>query len=164
MVLGCESESRSAAVSHSLRPHRLYSLWNSPGQNTGVGSRSLLQEIFPTQGSNPGLLHGGWIPYQLSHKGSRLLKDKRPFKEHPLAPRSSLTLCPALVRQEGMERSPEDRGSRPPQAPGFPPRPVHLISPHPTQLLWVGGFQLEFILSLFPGFDLPFFPKPQLSK
>ena len=35
----------------------LYSPWNSPGQNTGVGSHSLLQGIFPTQGSNPGLLH-----------------------------------------------------------------------------------------------------------
>ena len=48
----------------------LYSPWNSPGQNTGVGSLSLLQEIFPTQGSNPGLLHCRWILYQLSHKGS----------------------------------------------------------------------------------------------
>ena len=37
--------------------HGLYSLWNSPGQNTGVGSLSFLQEIFPTQGSNPGLPH-----------------------------------------------------------------------------------------------------------
>ena len=35
----------------------LHSPWNSPGQNTGVGSRSLLQGIFPTQGSNPGLPH-----------------------------------------------------------------------------------------------------------
>ena len=43
--------------------------WNSPGQNTGVGSLSLLQGIFPTQGSNPGLLHCGWILYHLSHKG-----------------------------------------------------------------------------------------------
>ena len=43
--------------------------WNSPGQNTGVGSLSLLQGIFPTQGSNPGL-HCKWILYQLSHKGS----------------------------------------------------------------------------------------------
>ena len=47
-------ESRSF-VSNSLRPHRLYSPWNSPGQNTGVGSLSLLQRIFPTQGLNPGL-------------------------------------------------------------------------------------------------------------
>ena len=44
--------------------------WNSPGQNTGVGSLSLLQGIFSTQGSNPGLPHCTWILYQLSHQGS----------------------------------------------------------------------------------------------
>ena len=38
-------------------PHGLYHPWNSPGQNTGVGSLSLLQGLFPTQGSNLGLLH-----------------------------------------------------------------------------------------------------------
>ena len=54
----------------TLRPHGLYSPWNSSGQNTGVGSLSLLQGIFPTQGSNPGLPHHGWILYQLSHQGS----------------------------------------------------------------------------------------------
>ena len=37
---------------------------------TGVGSRSLLQGIFPTQGSNPGLLHCRWILYHLSHQGN----------------------------------------------------------------------------------------------
>ena len=37
---------------------------NSPGQNTGVGSCSHLQRIFPTQGSNPGLPHCGQILYQ----------------------------------------------------------------------------------------------------
>ena len=40
-------------ISDSLWPHGLYSPWNSPGQNTGVGSLSLLQGIFPTWGSNP---------------------------------------------------------------------------------------------------------------
>ena len=50
--------------------HELYSPWNSPGQNTGVGSLSLLQGIFPTQGSNPGLPHCRWVLYQLSHKES----------------------------------------------------------------------------------------------
>ena len=57
-------------ASDSLWPHGLYSPWNSPGQNTGVGSLSLLQRIFPTQVSNPGLPHCRWILYQLSHKGS----------------------------------------------------------------------------------------------
>ena len=69
-----ESESHSV-MSDSLRPHGLYSPWNSPGQNTGVGSHSFLQGIFPTQGSNPGLLHCRWILYQLSHRGHpRILK------------------------------------------------------------------------------------------
>jgi len=64
-----ESESRSV-VSNSLRPHGLYSPWNSPRQNTGVGSLSLLQGLFATQGLNPHLPHLRQILYQLSHKGS----------------------------------------------------------------------------------------------
>ena len=51
-----ESESHSV-MSDSLQPHGLYSPWNSPGQNTGVGSCSLLKGIFPTEGPNPGLPH-----------------------------------------------------------------------------------------------------------
>ena len=43
---------------------------DSPGTNTGMGSLSLLQGIFPTQGSNPGLLHCRQILYHLSHQGS----------------------------------------------------------------------------------------------
>ena len=61
------SESHSV-VSDSLKPHGLYSSWNSPGPNSGVGSFSLLQGIFLTQGSNPGLLHCRRILYQLSQK------------------------------------------------------------------------------------------------
>ena len=67
------SESHSV-MSDSLRPHGPYSPWNSPGKNTFQASRqeglSLLQGIFPTQGSNPGLLPCRQILYQLSHKGS----------------------------------------------------------------------------------------------
>ena len=52
-----------SVVSDSLRPHereptRLLCPWDSPGKNTGVGCHALLQGTFPTQGSNPGLLHG----------------------------------------------------------------------------------------------------------
>ena len=46
------------------------SLRDSPGQNTGMGSLSFLQGIFPTWGSNPGLPKCRQILYQLSHKGS----------------------------------------------------------------------------------------------
>ena len=63
------SESCSV-MSDSLQPHGLYSPWNSPGQNPGVGSLSLLQGIFPTQGLSPGLLYCRQILYQLSHQGS----------------------------------------------------------------------------------------------
>ena len=55
---------------NSLQPHGLYTPWTSPGQNIGMGSLSVLQGIFPTQGSNPGLPHCRQILYQLSHKGS----------------------------------------------------------------------------------------------
>ena len=64
-----DSESGSF-MSNSLQSHGLYSPWNIPGQNTGVGSLSLLQGIFPTQGSILGLPHCRQILYQLSHKGS----------------------------------------------------------------------------------------------
>ena len=64
-------------------PHGLYSPWNSPGQNTGVGSLFLLQGIFPTQGSNPGLPHCRWILQQLSHQAySRCSVNSSPFLHH----------------------------------------------------------------------------------
>ena len=76
-----ESESESCSVvSNFLQPHGLYSPWNSPGQNTGVGSLFLFQGIFPSQRLNPGLLHCRPILYQLSQKGSPtdgLKKERR---------------------------------------------------------------------------------------
>ena len=57
-----------SVIPNSLWSHGPYSPWNFPGQNTGVASLSLLQGIFPTQGSNPGLPHCRQILYQLSHR------------------------------------------------------------------------------------------------
>ena len=74
----CESESCSV-VSDSLWPHGLYSPWNCPNQNTGVGSHSLLQGIFPIQGLNPCFLHCSWKLYQLSHKGSPRILEWVPY-------------------------------------------------------------------------------------
>ena len=66
---GRQSESESHAVaSDSSQSNGLNSPGNSPGQNTEVSSLSLLQGVLPTQGSDPGLLHGRQILYQLSHK------------------------------------------------------------------------------------------------
>ena len=62
---------------------------NSLGQNTGVGSLSLLQEIFATQESNPGLLHCKQILYQLSHKGTPRILE---WIAHPFS--SALLLQP----------------------------------------------------------------------
>ena len=61
-------EESNSVVSSFLQPHGLYSPWNSPGQNTEVGSHSLLQGIFTTQGLNPGLLHCRQFLYQLSYQ------------------------------------------------------------------------------------------------
>ena len=62
-------EAEVAQLCPTLRPHGLFSPWDSPGENVGVSSLSLLQGIFQTQGSNPGLLHSRQITYQLSHQG-----------------------------------------------------------------------------------------------
>ena len=63
--------------SNSLRPHRLQPArllcpWDFPGKNTGVGCHFLLQGIFPTQGSNPGLLDWQAYSFPLYHLGSLL--------------------------------------------------------------------------------------------
>ena len=59
-------------------------------QNTGVGSLSLLQGIFPAQGSNPGLPHCKKILYQLSHKGSPRILEwlANPFSRGSSRPRN----------------------------------------------------------------------------
>ena len=71
--------------------------WNSPGQNTRVGSLSLFQGIFLTQGLNLGLSHRKWILYQLSHKGSPKILE---WVAYPFSSRSSWprkwTRSPAL--------------------------------------------------------------------
>ena len=67
--LSLQGDSESCSVKpDSLRPHGLYSPWNSSGHNTGVGSLSLLQGIFATQGLNPHLRHCRRILYQLTHR------------------------------------------------------------------------------------------------
>ena len=67
-------------MSNSLRPHGLYSPWNSLSKNTGVSSLSLLQGIFPTQRSKPGLPQFMQILYQLSHKGNPRILEWVPYR------------------------------------------------------------------------------------
>ena len=57
VIFSFECSEGHSVVSDSLQPYGLCRPWTSPGQNTGVGSLSLLQGIFPIQGLNLGLLH-----------------------------------------------------------------------------------------------------------
>ena len=77
-----ESVSRSVLFNSlqlcGLQAIRLLCLWDFPGKTTGVGKHSLLQGIFLTQGSNPGLPHCRKILYQLSHQGSPTRTEVKP--------------------------------------------------------------------------------------
>ena len=96
-----------SVMSDSLRPHELYSLWNSPGKNNGVGSLSLLHGIFPTQG----FLHCRWILYQLIHKGSPRILEwvAYPFSRGSSPPRNqnwSSLHCRQILCQLSYQGSP----------------------------------------------------------
>ena len=88
VIRQCECESQSCPT---LWPHGQCSLWISPGKNTGVGSLSLLQGIFPTQGSNPGLpqcrrIFTSWASSRSISKGPPLpcpLGTGFPLEERP---------------------------------------------------------------------------------
>ena len=111
-----ESESRSV-VSHSLQPNGLYSPWNSPCHNTAVGSLSLLQRIFATQGLNPGLLHCRRILYQLSHKGSPWnLKDLSKSRDQ-------MYQCVVLRKAPTHDSVPVSPPPHPPLSPPLPHLP-----------------------------------------
>ena len=117
---------------------------DSSGKNTGVGCRGLLQEIFPTQGSNPGLQHCRWILYHLSHNGSPRTISV-PFSS---VTQSHLTLCdpmdcstqgfpvhhqlPELAQTHGQQVGDTIQPSHPLSSP-FPPafnlsHPQHLFN------------------------------------
>ena len=68
------SDKSNSLSSHRLYPTRLLCPWNYPDKKTGVGCHPLLQGNFPTQGSNPGLLHCRQILYHMSHQESSVLQ------------------------------------------------------------------------------------------
>ena len=84
-----------SVVSDFSQPHGLYSPWNSPGQNTGVGSLSLLQGIFPIQRLKPGLPHCRQILYHLGHKRSPRILEwvAYPFSSRSSPPRNRNGVC-----------------------------------------------------------------------
>ena len=164
-----ESASHSV-VSNSLQPHGLYSPWNSPGQNTGVGSLSLLQGIFPTQGLNPGLPHCRWILYQLSHKRSPGILERvaYPFSSRSSQPRNQtgvsciaggfFTSWAIREAQDGWEEQYSSLSLG-----GMPTPPFHLGHREKQFLLLLLVFSPEnlYQLSLKPGQNQhPFSPLP----
>ena len=94
-----------------------HSPWNSPGQNTGVGSLSLLQGIFPNQGSNPGLPHCRQICYQPSHREispgcsleGLMLKLKLQYSGHLMQKADSFEKTLMLGRIQGRRRRGQER-------------------------------------------------------
>ena len=110
-------------VSDSLRPHglqptRLLCPWDSPGRNTGVSCHFLLQGIFPTQASNPGLLHWQAGSSSLRHLGSPCLTSKAHAGIWGMAgaPSSSSVITPTLGRPTSNNR-PGGGRARPLSAP-----------------------------------------------
>ena len=91
IFLNCDAiESETHPVmSDSLRLHGLYCPWNSPGQNIGVGSLSLLQGIFPTQGLNPDLpqLQADSLPAEPQQKPKNTGWVAHPFSSGSSWPR-----------------------------------------------------------------------------
>ena len=73
MFFVCSNKCEWKSFSRVRLSVRLDSPRNSPGQNSGVGSCSLLQGIFPTQWIHPGLLSCRLIPYQLRYPGSPVI-------------------------------------------------------------------------------------------
>ena len=80
-------------------------------QNTGVGSLSLLQRIFPTQESNRGLLHCRWILYQLSYQGSPNLTTEPPWnsQKHFISDVDNCLIL--LIRKEKKKKEEEKEKS-----------------------------------------------------
>ena len=100
-------------------------LWDFPGNNTGVDCHFLLQRIFPTQGSKPGLLHCTQMLYRLSHQGScRWLQERTNTAE-----RSYPT---SEVRGRSQE-DPMPKGQRPR---GAIPRPRSGAAAKSARLRW----------------------------
>ena len=119
-----------SVIPSSLRPQGLarwcLCLWDFPGKNTGVGCHSLLQGIFPTQGSSPSLLNCRWTLYCLNHQGS-------PYKPSEIQ-RNQIT-CPGVHNWEGGEPKLNLHY--------FGPKACMLSTPLPNPYLETGAQRLE---------------------
>ena len=137
---------------HGLQPTRLLCPWDFPGWDTGVGYHFLLQAIFPTQGSNPGLLHCRPILYQLSYKGSRNVREgNHRFKLTRLKVKSLSRVRPFATPWTAVYHAPPSVGfSRQEYWSGLPfPSPGDL--PDPGIKLGSPSLQADSLLTEPPG-------------
>ena len=86
-----------------------YSPWNSPGQNTRVGSHFLLQGIFPTQALNPGLLHCRLTLYKLSHKGSPRILQGIAYPSPAHFPNPGITSGSPTLQADSLPAEPQGK-------------------------------------------------------
>ena len=105
-VIARHGQSQCYSLSHvgSFRPYgllpaRLLCSWDFPGKNTGAGCHFLLQGIFPTLGSNPGLWHCRQILYHLSQILVASHNGKRANNTHffTICARNRTSFLPGLV-------------------------------------------------------------------
>ena len=115
--------------------------WDFPDQNTGVGSHSLLQGIFPTRGSNPGLPHCRRVLYHCCHLGSsqRWTCRTRVQISDVLITQSCLTLCDPMDYSQPVSSV---HGISQVRIPEWVAIPFFRASSQPrdrTQVLWIAG-------------------------
>ena len=91
----------SDSATHGLLPARLLCPWDFPGKNIGMGCHFILQRIFPTQGSNPRLLHSSSVAgYRLLHKVLAIVNNAVNITMNIVivaAVKLRLTLCDPMV-------------------------------------------------------------------
>ena len=120
-LLSCSVMSNSLKPTHcSLSGSSVHG--DPPGKNTGMGRHALLQEIFPTQGSNPGLPHCRRIIYHLSHQGT----------PKPYIPRFNLATLHVCLQASLLGELCNSTGVGPPGSSCLVSPGLHLISPLPV--------------------------------
>ena len=129
--------------------------WNSPGQNTGVGSLFLLQGIFPILGSKPGLPHCRRILYQLSYQGYVFIKLNH------FAVQQKLIQCKSTVLQFKTKRKNKTRGKLTPQC--LIIAPYMWVTSYYDDDSWAGTPAVRTRCSHFPGWTLPSAPADPLG-
>ena len=132
IILKSKVKVKMSVVPDSLRPHglqssRLLCPWNSPGNNNRMGSHSLLQRIFPTQGLKLGLPHCRQVLYHLSHQFSSVVQSCLTLQPHES--QHARPPCPSPTPRVYPNSCPLSQGCHPSHPLSSPSPPA----PNPSQ-------------------------------